>query len=44
MQPVSKEQIGKQASTTTAVLFETVFSIRPVQGGYKEDKWDNPVS
>jgi hypothetical protein len=44
MQQFSKQQIGKQASTTTALLLETVFSIRSVQSGYKKDNWDNPVS
>jgi hypothetical protein len=36
MQPVSKQQIGKHASTT-ALLLETVFSVQSVQSGYKED-------
>jgi hypothetical protein len=44
MQPVSKQQIGKRASTI-GFLLETVFvfSIRFVQSGYKEDNWVNPV-
>jgi hypothetical protein len=42
MQPVSKQHIGKQASAT-ALLLETLVSIRPVQSGYKYDNWDNPV-
>jgi hypothetical protein len=44
MQPISKQQIGKHASTTTELLLETVFSIRSVKNGYKEDNWGNPVN
>jgi hypothetical protein len=29
--------------TTIEVLLETVFSIRSLQSGYKEDKWGDPV-
>jgi hypothetical protein len=35
MQPVSKQRIGKQTSTTMGLLLEMVFSIRFVQSGYK---------
>jgi hypothetical protein len=44
MQPVSKQQISKHASTTIELLLETLFSIWSVQSGYKEDNWGNPVS
>jgi hypothetical protein len=37
MLPVSKQRIGKHASTTMELLLETVFSIRSVQSGYKEE-------
>jgi hypothetical protein len=46
----SGQQISKHipASTNThakiELLFETVFSTRSVQMGYKEDKWDDPDS
>jgi hypothetical protein len=32
------------ASTTTWLLMESVFSIRSVQHGYKEGNWSNPIS
>jgi hypothetical protein len=35
MQTVSKQRIGKHASTTIKLFLETVFSIRSVQNGYK---------
>jgi hypothetical protein len=41
MQPVSTQRIRKHASTTTELLLETVFSIRPVQSVYKEENWGN---
>jgi hypothetical protein len=44
MQLVSKQWIGKHASTTTGLLLETVFSIRSVQSGYKDEKWDDQFS
>jgi hypothetical protein len=50
MQPVSRQQIGKHfpaamnTHATIELLFETVFSIRSVQIGYKEDSWGDPVS
>jgi hypothetical protein len=44
MQPVSKQQIDKHAYTTIELLLETVLSILPMQSGYKDDKWGNPVS
>jgi hypothetical protein len=44
MQPVSKQRFGKHASTTTELLLETVFSIRSMQNGYKEEKWGNQFS
>jgi hypothetical protein len=34
-EPVSKQWIGKH--TTIGVLLETLFSIRSVQSGYKEE-------
>jgi hypothetical protein len=37
MQPVSKQRIGKHASTAIELLLETVFSIRSVQSDYKEE-------
>jgi hypothetical protein len=43
MKPVSKQRIGKYASTTI-VIVETVFSVRSVQGGYKEGNWGNQFS
>jgi hypothetical protein len=41
MQPVSRQQIGKHAPTTTEFLLETLFSTRSVQSGYKEENWGN---
>jgi hypothetical protein len=38
---VAMQEIGKQASTTTELLLEAVFSIRPVQSGYKKENWSN---
>jgi hypothetical protein len=43
MQPVSRQRIGKHASATIKWLFETVFSVRSVRSGYKEDNWGNPI-
>jgi hypothetical protein len=37
MQPFSKQQIDKHASTTIEALLETLFSIRFVRSGFKED-------
>jgi hypothetical protein len=37
MQPVFKQRIGKHASTIKELLLETMFSIRPIQSGYKEE-------
>jgi hypothetical protein len=42
MQLVSKQRIGKHASTAIGLLLETAFSIRSVQRGYKEDNLCNP--
>jgi hypothetical protein len=45
MKPVSRQQIGKHVPaatdthTTIELLLETVFSVRSVQSGYKEDNW-----
>jgi hypothetical protein len=50
MQPVSRQRIGKHVpavtntNTTIEVLLETVFSIRSVQNGYKEEIWGDAVS
>jgi hypothetical protein len=44
MQLVSKQRIGKHASTTIELLLETVVSIRSVQSGYKEENWSNQFS
>jgi hypothetical protein len=44
MQLVSKQRIGKHASTTIRLLLETAFYIRSVQSGYEEDNWRNPGS
>jgi hypothetical protein len=44
MQAFSEQWIGKHASSTIELLLETVFSIRSVQSGYKEEDWGNPVS
>jgi hypothetical protein len=43
MQPVSKQWIGKHASTTIALLLETAFYIRSVQNSYKEENLGQPV-
>jgi hypothetical protein len=43
MQPVSKQQIGKHASTI-GLLLEMVIYIQSVQSCHKEDNWGNPVS
>jgi hypothetical protein len=37
MQPISKQLIGKHASTTIELLLETVISIRSVQSLYKNE-------
>jgi hypothetical protein len=50
MQPVSRQRIGKHdpvatnTHATIELLLETVFSIRSLQRGYKEDSWGDPVS
>jgi hypothetical protein len=50
MQPVSRQGISKHilaatnTNTTIELPFETVFSTRSVQSGYKEDNWSDPVS
>jgi hypothetical protein len=44
MQPVSKQQIGKHASTKIELLLKTVFPIRSVQIGCKEENWGNQFS
>jgi hypothetical protein len=44
MEPISKQRIGKHASTTTELLLETVFSFRTVQSGDKEENWGNQFS
>jgi hypothetical protein len=41
MQPISKQWIGKHASTTTELLLETMFSIQSVQSDYNEENWGN---
>jgi hypothetical protein len=47
---VSRRQLGKHVPgatdnhTTTEVLLETVFSIRPIQRGYREKNWGIRVS
>jgi hypothetical protein len=38
MQSVSKQRIGKHATTTIEVLLESVFYIPSVQNGHKEDR------
>jgi hypothetical protein len=43
MQPDSKQRLGKHA-TKTRVLVETVFFIRSMQSGYKEDLVGNQQS
>jgi hypothetical protein len=43
MQPVSKQWISTQASTTMDLLLETVFSVQSVQSSYKEYNWGNLV-
>jgi hypothetical protein len=43
MRPISKQWIGKHASSTIEVLLEMVFSIRSMQIGYKEENWDDPI-
>jgi hypothetical protein len=44
MQSVPKQRIGKHASTIIELLLETVFPIRSVQNGYKEENWGNQFS
>jgi hypothetical protein len=50
MQFVSRQRIGKlvptatNTHTTTQLMFESVFSIRSVRRGYKEDNGVNPLS
>lgn len=44
MQPVSKQRMGKRASTTIELMLETEFSIWFVQSGLKEYKWGNPAN
>jgi hypothetical protein len=44
MEPVSRQRLGKHASTIIELLFETVFSIRSVKRSYLEDIWGDPVS
>jgi hypothetical protein len=41
---VGMQQRVKHDSKTIALLLETVFSIRSLQNGYKEDNWGDPVS
>jgi hypothetical protein len=41
---VAIQQHSKHASTTIELLLETVFSTQSMQGAYKEDSWDDPVS
>jgi hypothetical protein len=41
---VSKQLIGKHASTAVGLLLETVYSIRSVQSGYKEGNCTNQFS
>jgi hypothetical protein len=47
MQPASRQRVSKHVqcvNAATELLLETVFSTWPVQSGYKEDNWDDPVS
>jgi hypothetical protein len=44
MQTVSKQRIGKDEYTKIGLFLETVFCIRSVQSGYKEDNGGSPVS
>jgi hypothetical protein len=39
----SEQRIGKHASKTIELLLETVFSIRSVHSGYKEDSRGDSV-
>jgi hypothetical protein len=41
MQPASKQRISKQASTTTELFLEIIWS---VQSGHKEENWGNQFS
>jgi hypothetical protein len=47
---ISRQRLGKHVNAATdthaitEVLFETVFSTRSVQRGYKEENWGNRVS
>jgi hypothetical protein len=41
--PVSKQRTGKQAYTPIELLLETVFSILPVQNGYKKRDLGQPI-
>jgi hypothetical protein len=40
-QPVSRQRRVKHASITIELLFETAFSTRSVQRGYKKDNWSD---
>jgi hypothetical protein len=44
MQSVSKQRISKYAFITRELLLETVFSLRSVQSGYKEENWGSQFS
>jgi hypothetical protein len=50
MQPISRQRISKHVpaatimNTTLELLLETVFFTWPVQSGYKEDNFGDPVS
>jgi hypothetical protein len=43
MQPISKQRIGKHASTTIELLSETVSYIWSLQSVFKEENWDNQL-
>jgi hypothetical protein len=43
MQLVSTQRIGKHNCTIIDLLLETVFPVRSMQSGYKEDNWGDPV-
>jgi hypothetical protein len=42
--PAAMQRSSKNASAAIELLLETVFSVRPVQSGCKEDNWGDLVS
>jgi hypothetical protein len=44
MQPASRQQISKRASTTIELLLEMMFSTQSMQNDYKEENWGNQFS